>query len=74
LKRVAREVDPYKIAKTLALLSLPLVLAIWRAIHEKDLCLSPRPSLQSGTKREAPEGTSGFTFLVTSFLDEKEVT
>jgi hypothetical protein len=30
--------------------------------------------LQRGTEREAPEGTSGFTFLVTSFLNEKEVT
>jgi hypothetical protein len=30
--------------------------------------------MQCGTEREAPEGTSGFTFLVTSFLNEKEVT
>jgi hypothetical protein len=50
------------------------VLARVEAEHKGTLCRLSSFSLQRGTEREFQEGTSWFTFLVTSFLNEKEVT
>ena len=61
-------------SKTFCFFRLPLVVAMRRELQKKRRCFSPHPSLQSGNAREVSEGTSEFTFLVTSLLNDKEVT
>ena len=46
--------------KTILFLRLPLVVALWRSMYKKVICFSPLSAVKSGTKREVPEGTSGF--------------
>jgi len=60
--------------KRFCCLRLPLVVARRRELHYKILFLSPLLELKSGTEREVSERTSEFTFLVTSLLNDKEVT
>ena len=45
---------------------LPLVLAVWRVMHKKLLCLSPLYSLQSGNTKGGPGGNVRARFLDTS--------
>jgi hypothetical protein len=47
---------------------LPLVLALRRAMQNKHLCLSPKPSLQSGKGAVSKGGSLWLIFFRTFFV------
>ena len=50
---------------------LPLVVAIWRAMQNKHLCLSPKPSLQSGKGAVSKGGSLWLTFFRPFFVQQQ---
>ena len=58
---------PYQESNTVCPPYLPLVVAKWREIHFKILCLSPLLPLKSGTDRGDPRGNVLASFLATSW-------
>jgi hypothetical protein len=70
-KRTKGSNTPWHPAKLFALAYLPLVVAKWRAMQNKHLCLSPKPSLQSGKGAVSKGGSLWLTFFRPFFVQRQ---